>query len=184
MINSIKSNTISEADAKKTLNELNEIKKVEIKDKRLIDSQKKLLNLFDNLLKTIFNETVNGNNSDTKNESKSDNKSDYKSDNENERNYGQYYLKELNNNFKEINETKSLEDQINISKKIPDLDDYWHMQYYEDNKEPNLRLFKLKLAHIFNDVGDNLFKKIFSITPVKIADMLINTTKKKIARWF
>ena len=25
------------------------------------------------------------------------------------------------------------------------LKDYWHMQYYEDNKETNLRLFKLKL---------------------------------------
>ena len=35
-------------------NELNEIKKVEIKGKRLIENQKKLLSLFDNL-KTIFN---------------------------------------------------------------------------------------------------------------------------------
>ena len=45
MINSIKGNTISEADAKKKLNELNEIKKVEINGKRLIESQKKLLSL-------------------------------------------------------------------------------------------------------------------------------------------
>ena len=40
LINSIKSNTITEADAKKKLKELNEIKKVEIKGKRLIESQK------------------------------------------------------------------------------------------------------------------------------------------------
>ena len=40
LINSIKSNTISEADAKKKLNELNKIKKVEIKGKRLINSPK------------------------------------------------------------------------------------------------------------------------------------------------
>ena len=40
LINSIKSNTISEADAKKKINELNETKKVEIKGKRLIESQK------------------------------------------------------------------------------------------------------------------------------------------------
>ena len=53
------------------------------------------------------------------------------------------------------------------------------MQYYEDNKETNLRLFKLKLAHIFNDVDDNLFKKIFCLTPVKIAGKLINTISKK-----
>ena len=53
------------------------------------------------------------------------------------------------------------------------------MQYYEDNKETNLRLFKLKLAHILNDVDDNLFKEIFGLTSVELADKLINTTSKK-----
>ena len=53
------------------------------------------------------------------------------------------------------------------------------MDYYEDNKEKNLRLFKLKFAHIFNDVNDNLFKEIFSLTSVKLADKLINTTSKE-----
>ena len=46
LINSIKGNTISEADTKKKLNELNEIKEVEIKGKRVINSQKNLLSLF------------------------------------------------------------------------------------------------------------------------------------------
>ena len=58
LINSVKGNTISEADTKEKINELNEIKKVETKGKRLIESQKKLLSLFDDL-KTVFNETVN-----------------------------------------------------------------------------------------------------------------------------
>ena len=53
------------------------------------------------------------------------------------------------------------------------------MDYYEDNKETNFRLFKLKFAHIFNDVNDNLFKEIFSLTSVKLADKLINTTSKE-----
>ena len=53
------------------------------------------------------------------------------------------------------------------------------MQYYEDNKEINLRLFKLKLAHIFNDVDDNLFTEIFGFTSVELADKLINTTSKE-----
>ena len=53
------------------------------------------------------------------------------------------------------------------------------MCYYEDNKETNLRLFKLKFAHIFNDVDDNLFKEIFGFTSVKLADKLINTTSKE-----
>ena len=81
LINCIKANTISEADSKKKINELNEIKKIETNGKRLIESKKKLLSLFDDL-KTIFNETVNKTNSNTQNESESDNESDYKSDNE------------------------------------------------------------------------------------------------------
>ena len=53
------------------------------------------------------------------------------------------------------------------------------MNYYEDNKEANLRLFKLKLAYVFNDVDDNLFKKIFGLASVELADKLINTTSKE-----
>ena len=40
----------------KKINELNKIEQVETKGKRLIESQKKLLTFFDDLLKTIFNE--------------------------------------------------------------------------------------------------------------------------------
>ena len=40
-------------------------------------------------------------------------------------------------------------------------------------------LFKLKFAHIFNDVHDNLFNKIFGFTSVKLADKLTNTTSKE-----
>ena len=55
LINNIKNNAISEALAKHKLDALNEIKKAEIKNKRLISSQKKLLNLFDDLLEATFN---------------------------------------------------------------------------------------------------------------------------------
>ena len=61
LINNIKNNTISEADAKKKTSELNEIKKVETKGKRLIKSQQKLLSLFDDL-KRIFSNNKNSNN--------------------------------------------------------------------------------------------------------------------------
>ena len=54
------------------------------------------------------------------------------------------------------------------------------MEYYEDNKETNLRLFKLKIAHALNDVDDNLFKKIFGFTSVELADKLINTASKEV----
>ena len=101
-------------------NELNEIKKVETNDKRLIESQKKLLSLFDDL-KTIFNETVNESNSNTKDESKSDDESDYESDNEseNEDEKDKYYyeIRQLKYWFETIDQTKSLEEQIKLFKK-------------------------------------------------------------------
>ena len=53
LINNIKDNTISEADTKKKINQLIEIKKVEIKAKRLIENKKKLISLLDDL-KKIF----------------------------------------------------------------------------------------------------------------------------------
>ena len=138
--------------------------------------------MFDDL-KTIFNKNENENESVNENENESvsenENENENENDNENESDDGQYFLKQMNNNFRKINETKSLEDQINILKLVPNLNDYWYNEYYEDHKDINLRLFKLKLAHVLNDADDNLFKEIFGFTPVKLADILINTTKKE-----
>ena len=91
LINNIKNNTISETDAKQKLNELDEIKKVETKNKRLISSQKILLNLFDDLLKTIFNNNNNNNNNESVNDNESVN--NYDSDDEEE----YYKIKQINN---------------------------------------------------------------------------------------
>ena len=54
LINNIKNNTISEADTKKKINELNKIKNVETKDKRLIKNQEKLLSFFNDLKKKLI----------------------------------------------------------------------------------------------------------------------------------
>ena len=81
LINNIKNNTISEANAKKKINELNKIKKVETKGKGLINSQKTLLSLFD-YLNTIFNN--NNNNINNNNNNKNNNNSNNESDSENE----------------------------------------------------------------------------------------------------
>ena len=55
MVNNIRNNTISEIDAKKDLNTINEIKNAEIiKHKRHTFIQKELLNLFNDLLDTIL----------------------------------------------------------------------------------------------------------------------------------
>ena len=102
LINNIKNNTIREADAKQKLDALNEIKKAEIKNKRLISSQKKLLKLFDELIEIIFdnksvskiddnvsvnesdNVSVNENDNVRVNENDNDNKNESESDNESE----------------------------------------------------------------------------------------------------
>ena len=171
MINNIKNNTISEAATEKKIDELNEIKNVEAKGKRLINSQEKLISLFVDL-KTKFNNNNNSNN----NESDSNNKNKNVNENEDEQNY---QIKKINNNFKKIDETKSFKDQIDILKEMPDLNDYWYIEYYEDNKEINLRLFKLKFAYIFNDFDDNWFEKIFGLASVKLVGKLVNTTSKE-----
>ena len=155
LINNIKNNTISEANTQIKINELNKIKKVETKGKRLINSQKTSLSLFDDL-KTIFNnnndnknnsnnnnsnnsnnnesdsenESVNENENENENESvnkdenenenKNENEFENESENENESDDEKYYeIKQINNNFKKIDETKSFEDQIDILKEIP-----------------------------------------------------------------
>ena len=143
--------------------------------------------MFNYLVKAIFNNSNNSNNNNNENKSKNENENDDESVNDNEseneseseNDVDDITVKEINSNFKKINETKSFEDQIDILKKIPWLNEYWDMCYYEDNKETNLRLFKLKFAHVFNDVDDNLFKEIFGLTSVKLAHKLINTTSKE-----
>ena len=189
LINSIKGNTISEADTKKKINELNEIKKVETNSKRLIGSQKKLLSLFDDL-KTIFNETVNESNSNTKNENESDNKSDYESDNESynesdnesddKKDKHYFEIRQLNSWFETIYQTKSLEEQIELlTEKGEFLSEYWYVGYYHDNKELNYKPFKAKAAHLLTDLDNQLFEKIFGYTFVALVDKLINTVDKE-----
>ena len=53
------------------------------------------------------------------------------------------------------------------------------MSYYDDDQELNLKILKLKFAHISKDIDENLFKEIFGHTSVTLADKLINTTNKE-----
>ena len=79
MINNIKNKTISEAIAKKKINELNKTKKVETKCKRLIDSWKPLLGLFDDLVEAIsYNSNNSNNNNNKKNNNNNNNESNTK----------------------------------------------------------------------------------------------------------
>ena len=53
------------------------------------------------------------------------------------------------------------------------------MKYYDDNKELNLKIFKLKYAYLSNDLDEKLFEEIFGHTFVTLANKLINTTSKE-----
>ena len=90
LINNIKNDTISESDAKKKINKLIEIKHVETKGKRLIDGQKILLKLFDDLVEAILNngndKIMNEDNNKIVNEDNNVNDND--NDNESDDDYG------------------------------------------------------------------------------------------------
>ena len=59
-----------------------------------------------------------------------------------------------------------LKSKYKYFKKRDFLDEYWHMGYYHDDKELNLKIFKAKAAQILNDLA-------------ALADKLINTTNKE-----
>ena len=120
LINNIKNNTISETDAKEKLNALDVIRNIETKSERVISSQKVLLNLFDDLLKTIFDNNNNNNNDDNDNDSV--NESENKNKNVND--YESHKIRQINKWFKTIGKTKSFEELIEILKTINFLDEH------------------------------------------------------------
>ena len=75
LVNSINNNKISEALVKQKLDALNEIRKVETKNKSLINGQKILLGLFDDLVEAVSNNNRSENKNDnvSVNESVNDN---------------------------------------------------------------------------------------------------------------
>ena len=174
MINNIKNNTISEALAKQKLDALNEIRKAETKNKRLINGQKILLSLFDNLVEAIYFMNIkNNNNNNNNNNDVSESENENKDENDKDDDY--YIIKQLSNYFKTFDEKKSFKEQIEILKTKDFLDEYWHFRYHHGNKELNFKIFKAKAAHILNDVDEQLFEKIFGHTFAALPDKLINT---------
>ena len=80
--------------------------------------------------------------------------------------------------FETIDQTKSLEDQIELLKERGEfLSEYWYVKYYHDNKELNYKIFKA--AYLLIDLDDQLFKRIFGYTFAALVDKLINTVDKE-----
>ena len=159
--------------------------------KRLISGQKELLDFFNNLLDTIL--TENNNNNDDENEDENDDVNDDVNEDENEdvnedvneddddvvENENDRETRHINYSFKTIVKSESFENQIKLFKKIDYLSEFWNRGHCDDDKEINLKIFKLKFACFSNDVDKNLFEEVFGHKFVTLANKLINTTSKK-----
>ena len=67
-------------------------------------------------------------------------------------------IKKLNDYLDEIiDKSKSFEDQIKSIRKIKNLDDYYYVNDFGD-KKLKFKTFKLKFAHLSNDIDENLFE--------------------------
>ena len=87
-------------------------------------------------------ESDNENGNDNVNESESESQSeDNNNDNENENeDDDDYEIKKINDYFKMTDKSISFEDQINLLKTMDDINRYWHMSYYDDDKDLNLKI--------------------------------------------
>ena len=79
------------------------------------------------------------NESESNNENDDDNNKNNENKNKNEDD-DDYEIKQINDYFKMIDESISFEDQINLLKIMDDINRYWHMSYYDDDKDLNLKI--------------------------------------------
>ena len=77
-----------------------------------------------------------------------------------------------------IDKSKSFENQIKSLKKVENLYHYYPDDDFDD-KELKFKIFKLRLAHLSNEIDEKFFEQIFGHTLIKLADKLINTTNKE-----
>ena len=133
------------------------------------------------MLDTILTENNdnNNNNNDNNNNNEDENEDDENEDENEDKNERYYIIKQVNGYFKMIDESISFEEQINLFKKINLLYEYWSVGYDDDDKNLNLKIFKLRVAYISKDIDEKLFEEIFGHTFATLANKLINTTKKE-----
>ena len=133
MVNNIQNNTISEIDAKKYLNKLNEIKNVEIiKYKKHTPGHKKLLNLFNDLSdiiltdKTLKSENQENENKKVESRKEENGDEDYENEYENEdyenEDEDEDYENESDDYDYEYKDDKTIDQNEIIKEKNDDLD--------------------------------------------------------------
>ena len=100
-------------------------------------------------------------------------------DNENENDKTLITIKKLNDNLDEIfDKSKSFEDQIKLLRKVENIIEYCHYEYYGD-KEWKFKYFKIELAHLSNVIDKKLFEQIFGHKFETLTNKRINTTSKE-----
>ena len=88
-------------------------------------------------------------------------------------------IKKLNDNLDEIfDKSKSFEDQKKFLRKVENIIEYCHYEYYDD-KEWKFKYFKIELAHLSNIIDKKLFEQIFGHKFETLPNKLINTTNKE-----
>ena len=65
-----------------------------------------------------------------------------------------------------------------MTRKIKNPDDYYYAEEFGD-KELKCKIFKLKLAHLSNDIDEKLFEQLFGHKFETLANKLIITTNKE-----
>ena len=127
------------------------------------------------------NNSNNNNNNNNINNNESNSKNESENEFENESNDEFYYeIRQLNNWFETIDQTKSFEKQLKLLKEGGEfLSEYWHVDYYHGNKELISKILKAKAAYLLNELDEQLFEKIFGDKFATLIDKLINTTKKE-----
>ena len=79
-------------------------------------------------------------------------------DDDDETIYQNKIIKEKNNHLDEIiDKSKSFTEQIESLKKVKNLDDYYYDDDFDD-KELKYKYFKIKLAHLSNQIDEKLFE--------------------------
>ena len=80
--------------------------------------------------------------------------------------------------MKQIDKSKSFEDQIKLVRKVKNLDYYYYVNDFGD-QGLKFKIFKLRLAHLSNEIDKDLFEQIFDHKFETLANKLINTANKE-----
>ena len=94
---------------------------------------------------------------ENKNENVNENDETLMWSNEDDETMRENKIKELNDYLDEIiDKSKSFEDQIESLEKVENLEEYYFINDFDD-KELKFKIFKLKLAHLSNEIDEKLF---------------------------